>query len=67
MKNSAESIGLAEKQLGHFWDPKDDPAPPKRNYFVPNFGMDEDVKSTITHLKTYEAKFGKMETPEITW
>ena len=67
MQNSRDSIKLAENQLGHFWDPKDAPSAPPRNYFVPNFGLDSDVRTTLKNLNDNEAKYGKMATPEITW
>jgi len=27
------------------------------NYFVPDFGLDEDIKSSITHMETMEEKY----------
>jgi len=67
MLNAADSIKIAEKQLGHFWDPKDAPDAPPRNYFVPNFGLDSDINASLKNLHEGESKFGKMATPEITW
>ena len=67
IKNSLEDIKLAEKQLGHFWVPKDKPDDPPRNYFVPNFGYDSDIAASLKNLNDSEAKYGKMKTPEITW
>ena len=67
MLNSMDSIKLAESQLGHFWNPKDAPAPPPRNYFVPHFGIDSDIRTSLKNLNDNEAKYGPMATPEITW
>jgi hypothetical protein len=43
------------------------PKPPPRDYFVPNFGMDHDIKSTFTDLKVAEAMWNHawaFKTPE---
>ena len=34
-------------------------APPPRNYFVPNFGVDSDVRATQASIKGAEASTGK--------
>ena len=49
---------MAEAQLHHIWDPKDDPAPPPRDYFVPNFGADWDVKNSIGSAHQAEVQLG---------
>ena len=67
MLNSFDSIKLAENKLGHFWNPKDAPDPPPRNYFVPHFGIDSDIGTSLKNLNDNEAKYGPMATPEITW
>ena len=67
MLNTFESTKLAEHQLGHFWAPKDAADPPPRNYFVPNFGIDSDIRTSLKNLNENEAKYGPMSTPEITW
>ena len=54
--------------LDHKWDvlaPAADPPP--RDYFVPHFGVDEDVKTSLANLASGEAKFGKMSKPAVTW
>ena len=58
IKNSLEDIKLAEKQLGHFWVPKDKPDDPPRNYFVPHFGADNDMIETKRSIATAEAQEG---------
>jgi hypothetical protein len=34
------------------------PAPPPRNYFVPNFGVDSDILTTHSSLKQAEKETG---------
>ena len=34
------------------------PAPPPRDYFVPNFGEDHDIKSTKQHMAAAETSLG---------
>ena len=54
--------------LDHKWDVlAAAPGDPPRNYFVPNFGIDNDVRDSLKHLKDGEAKFGAMSTPEVVW
>jgi len=49
---------MAEKKFGHEYDtsaPADDPP---RNYFVPHFGEDEDIKFTKNNIANAEKKVG---------
>jgi len=40
-------------------DPKSLPPPPPRDYFVPNFGMDHEIKTSISDLNEAEHTNGK--------
>jgi hypothetical protein len=40
--------------MGHFWAPSDPPKDPPRDYFVPNFGTDSDVATTLAHADSAE-------------
>jgi hypothetical protein len=44
--------------MGVTWTPvfkKDAPAPPKRDYFVPNFGVDNEIVANANSLAISEA------------
>lgn len=48
---------MAEKIVGHKWeyiDPKRLPGPPDRDYFVPNFGADPDIQTTLQEVEKAE-------------
>lgn len=50
-----QSVADVEKQFGHFWAPPAAPPPSHpTDYFVPNFGVDSDVKSTLAHADKAE-------------
>lgn len=61
VKDTLQNIGSEEKILNHvieYVDPKDRPKGPPQNYFVPNFGVDHDIKSVLDETSLAEKKFG---------
>jgi hypothetical protein len=58
MINTKVSAGIAEKQYNHYNWPADDPDPPKRNYFVPNWGIDTDINDSVKNLADAEKSQG---------
>ena len=45
--------------MGHVLDTSDPPGAPPRNYFVPHFGEDEDIKTAKMNIAAEEKKHGK--------
>ena len=62
-----KNIKDAEQKLGHELDTSDPPADPKRGYFVPNFGVDTDIKSSLSNLSNQEKLYGNWNLPESEW
>merc|ERR1719375_927263 len=56
--SSPRRVADAEAKLGHVLDASGPPDPPPRDYFVPHFGEDTDIKSTKKNVADAEAKFG---------
>ena len=52
---SKNSAGIAEKQYNHYKWPAEPADPPKRDYFVPNWGIDSDINDSVKNLKDAEA------------
>jgi len=52
------SAGIAEKQYNHYNWPADEPDPPKRDYFVPNWGIDTDINDSVKNLADAEKSQG---------
>jgi len=53
--------------LGHVWNWKKAGAPPKRDYTVPNFGLDHDINDSLHHLNENERQYGKWDLPKSDW
>ena len=58
MINTKVSTDIAEKQYNHYNWPADDPAPIKRDYFVPNWGIDSDITDSVKNLADAEKTQG---------
>jgi hypothetical protein len=43
---------------------KDLPKPPPKNYFVPDFGLEEDIVTSLGNLKHMEKKYGQWNLPK---
>jgi hypothetical protein len=54
MLATRNSAGIAEKAYNHYVWPADPVDPPKRNYFVPNFGEDPDITATKSNIAAAE-------------
>lgn len=53
-------MAVAEKQLGHTWvgPPAKAPKGPPMNYFVPHFGQDDEIRSTLAEVGKAEKELG---------
>jgi hypothetical protein len=61
MINTQKSIGTGEVRLNHKlgWTPASaKPKDPPRNYFVPNFGQDNEINENKESLKLAESMIG---------
>jgi hypothetical protein len=57
VKGTDKSIQWAEKNLKHKWVPllkENAPKSHPMDYFVPNFGIDEDIATTQSHIAEQE-------------
>ena len=61
------SLATTEEKLGHKWGWSKAGADNKKDYFVPNFGMDGDVKDSLSHLKQEQAIHGTWDLPKDDW
>lgn len=60
IKSTQKSLSDTEAKLG-VWNIKMKPDPePKRDYFVPDFGVDHDIKTSLKNLDDQEKKHGPM-------
>jgi hypothetical protein len=59
-----ESLGWAEKNLGHKWNYVKPGKGPPLDYPVPNFGVDQDIKDTQAAIASQEATLGHAWVPE---
>lgn len=57
---SLADMEVAEGMLGHKWvgPPAKPPKGPPRDYFVPHFGQDEEVRSTLAEVAKVEGDMG---------
>lgn len=53
--------------MGHKWNWAKAGAPPKRDYGVPDFGMDHDIQDSIKHLNQNEKRYGQWTLPKDDW
>ena len=60
MRYTQDSIAQAEARYGHKITFPDEELPKERklNYFVPNFGVDEDIKNTHSNIAGAESRLG---------
>ena len=65
--DSYQSLATTEDKLGHKlqWSKKD--AGHDKDYFVPQFGMDVDVETSLNNLNEQETQKGKWDLPKDEW
>jgi len=61
------SLSKTEEKLGHKWNWSKAGASNKKDYFVPQFGMDQDVKDSLSNLKSGQATLGTWDLPKDDW
>ena len=67
LNHNDESLAYAEAKLGHKWNwskTKDDV---KKDYFVPNFGMDADIADSLKNMKGASDANGTWDLPKDDW
>ena len=63
--DTTNSIAQAERALGVRWTPvTKKPKGHAVDYAVANFGMDEDIKTSLKNLKAMEKKHGRWDLPK---